>query len=242
LRIWLFHKNYLRKFDPLHFHFHFHFVSSQYMKRAFTFFGAVGFVGAATTTGYCVVVARRPTSEKLHIVLDLDATILQSFPVKHFKNINHSNVRTHDHIILDKEENGEQTGYLIWHRPFAHMSLWFLNQLFVVHLFTAATQNYGDACLYSFPGLFENKRLYRDSVTQKDSHGKDLSLITHDVNRVVLVDDQARNRTRDQGFYHIPPYTRFVKLDFELPKFCAWALHWQLSYDCDKRDHNRDQQ
>lgn len=196
--------------------------------------GAVGAIGVTTTASYCVTVARRPQSEKLHVVLDLDATILQSFPVKGLKNINHSNVRKHDHLILeDQEDDGNKSGYLIWHRPFAHLSLWFLNKMFVVHLFTAATKDYGEACLQSFPGLFENQKFYRESVTEKDSHGKDLSLITNDTNRAILVDDQARNRTGDQGFYHIPPYTRFVSFDFELPKLCAWTVYWQFTHDFD---------
>jgi hypothetical protein len=201
------------------------------MKRVLKYSSLTGAIGATATAGYCVVVSRRPASEKLHVVLDLDATILQSFPVKSLKNINHSNVRSHDHTIMDEEDDGGKEGYLIWHRPFAHSSLWFLNQLFVVHLFTAATKNYGEACLHSFPGLFENQRFYRESVTQKDSHGKDLSLITLDTDKIVLVDDQARNRTGDQGFYHIPPYTRFVRFDFELPKLCAWTVYWQISHD-----------
>ncbi len=147
---------------------------------------------------------------------------------KSLKNINHSNVRKHDHVIID---NDDESGFLIWHRPFAHLSLWFLNQLFMVHVFTAATKNYGEACLENFPGSFVNQRFYRESVTQKESHGKDLNLITTESNKIVLVDDQARNRTGDQGFYHIPPYTRFVRFDFELPKLCVWTVYWQFLND-----------
>lgn len=171
-----------------------------------------------------MAVARRPDSQKLHIVMDLDSTILESYPVKSLGNINHSNVRKHDHVILDEK-------YLIWHRPFAHASLWFLNKLFIVHAFTAATKDYGEACLEHFPGIFVNQRLFRESVTNTGSHGKDLSLINTEKDKIVLVDDQARNRTGDQGFYHIPPYTRFVRFDFELPKLCAWAVYWQYQHD-----------
>jgi TFIIF-interacting CTD phosphatase-like protein len=123
-------------------------------------------------------------------------------------------------VSPNKVEVNKKNGYYVWHRPFAHASLWFLNQLFNVHVFTAATKDYGESCIEAFPGYFEKQRFYRDSVTKKDSHGKDLSLIVDDLSKIVLVDDQARNRTNDQLFYHIPPYTRFIKLDFELPKFC----------------------
>lgn len=192
------------------------------MKRAVTLGSSL--LGISTV-GYCVVVSQRPATEKLHIVMDLDSTILQTVKVNAFGNLNHGNVRDHDHQIGD-----EKDGYFVWHRPFAHSSLWFLNKLFVVHLFTAATKSYGEACLTQFPGLFENTRLFRES-TKKETHGKDLTLITNDLNKIVLVDDQLRNRTGDQGFYHIPPYTRFLRVDFELLKFCLWALRWQFLHD-----------
>jgi hypothetical protein len=243
------------------------------MKRVF---GIIGGVSVASMTGYCVSVSMRPASEKLHIVMDLDNTILQSFPVKAFANINHSNVRKHDHVLRSNvrkhEHDLNDKDYFVWHRPFAHVSLWFLNKLFIVHVFTAATQEYAEACLQSFPGLFENKRFYRESVTKKDSHGKDLRLIEESVSadnkkdlrlmedgrmglfentrlypesplkdlrlvedgKIILVDDQARNRTGDQAFYHIPPYSRFYSFDFELPKFCAWAVYWQFVHDFKK--------
>lgn len=197
------------------------------MKKGLKFMATTLGAAGASAAGYCATVARRPEEDKLHVAVDLDATILQSFPIESYDNLNHSNVRRHDHAI---------PRYFIWHRPFAHWSLWFLNQLFVVHLFTAATQDYGEGCVESFPGMFGNKRLYRESVTQKDSHGKDLRLITDDPAKIVLVDDQKRNRTEDQGFYHIPPYTRFNDMDFELPKFCAWTVCWQVTYDLKKRN------
>lgn len=211
------------------------------MKKVIFIGTSISFATVTTTfAGYCYNISKRPDDQKLHIVMDLDITLLQSYPKKSLYNVNHSNLRKHDHEI---------DNHLIWHRPFAHISLWFLNQLFVVHLFTAATKSYGEACIQSFPGMFENKRLFRDSTNAAKArnamndasassdvaHGKDLSLIHHEMTRVVLVDDQARNRVGDQLFYHIPPYTRFNLFDFELPKLCVWAVHWQYKHDRNNR-------
>ena len=186
-------------------------------------------VPIATIGSYCGIISIRPESEKLHVVMDLDNTILQTVPIKGFKNINHSNAGKYHNLILSDGNEESDKGYFVWHRPFAHWSLWFLNKLFVVHVFTAATRDYGESALEAFPGLFVNKRYYRDSVTQKNSHGKDLTLITSD--KVVLVDDQLRNRTGEQEFYHIPPFSRFCRFDFELPKLCLWSVYWVFQHD-----------
>lgn len=161
---------------------------------------ALSSIAVGSTIGtYCFIVAKRPESEKLHIVLDLDNTILQSYPKKDYHNYNFKHVRKHDYEILDENE-----GYFVWYRPFCHVTLWFLSKMFNVHMFTAATKDYGEACLEKVPDVFIQK-LYRESVTKKDSHGKDLLLITDQ--KAILVDDQLRNKTGNQEFYHIRPFT-----------------------------------
>jgi hypothetical protein len=92
--------------------------------------------------------------------------------------------------------------------------------------------------LAEFPDHFVNRRLFRGAVTTEGTHGKDLTSVVDEslvtTGRVVLVDDQLRNRTGDQGFYHIPPFTRWRCFDFELPKLCAWSVWWCLKHDAGK--------
>lgn len=191
--------------------------------------------GFSVLGSYCYTVSRRPSSEKLHVVMDLDGTIFQTYPIKFGlsgeelpTNANHSGIKEYDNKVIFEAIDGEKrSGYYVWYRPFANSTMWLLNKLFNVHVFTAATQRYAESCASIFP--FNGLRLYRESVTEKDSHGKDLTLITSE--KAVLVDDQLRNRTGDQEFYHIQPYIRFINLDFELPKFCLWAIRWNMQHD-----------
>ena len=178
-------------------------------------------VGAVA--GYCYTVSRRDQSEKLHVTLDLDHTLLQSFRKKNMANTNNTNLRKHDFEILDEDRT-----YLVWVRPFCVPTLWFLSKMFNVHMFTAASKDYGEAMIEQLPKRFL-KTYYVDSCHVKGSHGKDISIITKEKN--ILIDDQLRNRTLEQEFYHIPMYYRFMRFDFELPKLCAWLVMWQLQHD-----------
>jgi hypothetical protein len=48
---------------------------------------SVGFgttTGLIAVTGYCFDVSWRPEKEKLHVVIDLDSTILHTLPIKSF--------------------------------------------------------------------------------------------------------------------------------------------------------------
>jgi TFIIF-interacting CTD phosphatase-like protein len=168
-------------------------------------------------SAYVLHVSRR--EDKLHLVFDLDQTLVQTAYKKAHDNFNNARLRPADDIwTLDKD-----ICYHVWHRPFVHWTLRFLSGLCHVHLFTAATQDYAEKCISPLPPVFQHKH-YRTSTGNGGSHGKDLVLLGIPLDKSILVDDQLRNHHDGQLFYHIPPYVRQTRMDFEMIFLAGWVV------------------
>jgi TFIIF-interacting CTD phosphatase-like protein len=166
--------------------------------------------------------------KEMHLVFDLDQTLVQTAYSKAHENFNNSNVRSFDNTI----KCGDAC-YYVWHRPFAHWTLVLLDKFCHLHLFTAAKQDYADACLEPFPNVFQSKH-YRESTGNKGAFGKNLELMNLPIDKSILIDDQKRNNHQGQSFYHIPPYIRHVTVDLEMLKLGAWVVlqHAKRDFKC----------
>lgn len=167
-----------------------------------------------------------PKNEKLDVVFDIDETLIKSLKNDVYKELNLQSINYKFSIL--------NNGYYIWIRPY-HKVLLLMNMVTNLHIFTAATQPYSDEILNNVYGKeFFEKRLYRKEW-EDCNKCKDLTMINPNLNNVILVDDKLYNNcSKEQLFYHIPPYGITNKSDRELLKFFGYILILCIKRDIKK--------
>ena len=145
-------------------------------------------VAAALPTAALVKLAVAP--DPLLVAWDLDGTLI---------NHKRGRVPDADHVFDER--------YSLYLRPHAGAVLRVLGAARNEQvLFTAATRPYADSIVNALlpPGVF-SRRLYREELSAS-THGKDLARLGAPLARVLLVDDQQRNRVGAQHFLLVEPY------------------------------------
>ncbi len=206
-------------------------------------FKRVMFVTMPTTFGICCYLQYKemqPPDTKFNLVFDLDNTLIDTIDYDTYMNMNKIKLRKPDmtmyeQVSIDKTENVEnetvekipQPIYVVYKRPFAHVTLKILSKFNNVYLFTRSTQDYADEITKScFADINFTKKLYKNSCNKLDENsengGKDLDLISK--NNIMLIDDMAYNNTIDQRFYHIPYYSVHKEKDNHMIKLLWFVI------------------
>lgn len=166
-------------------------------------------IGGATLLGVKIRnLERRNTNEKLHVVMDLDHTLLHAQKID--PDVNAVNIYKPNYVV----SFGDFDTYRVYTRPFATLVLFLLSRTTNLHLFTAGDREYVEAVFQT-----TNWNQYFQTVTtfdDVDMPPKDLTVITN--SRAILVDDKKYNNQSGQLFYHIPQYKGYRRMDYELLK------------------------
>jgi hypothetical protein len=189
------------------------------MFKKITFFIASPFVTIGTYTSYRSLLPKE--KKHLHIVFDLDHTLVHTEKKSHFDQLNAKHIRKPDTVYHD---------YYVWKRPFLVPVIWTLSQFTTLHLMTRASGHYANEICYDLGiGKFFRTLIAREN---KISNGicKDVTTVDKsiDPHNIILVDDLKYNCCTGQNLYHIPPYYVFSSCDLELVKFYFYVLMWYL--------------
>ena len=128
---------------------------------------------------------------KLHLVLDLDQTLLHYVPVSELSDKEKYIMQELDSRgDLLSSFNGGTPRHLIKLRPFLREFLKEANKLFRMHVYTMGTYGYAR---YILSEIDPGKRYFGNRVItrEKSPHNKTLDRISADQRRVVIVDDNA---------------------------------------------------
>ena len=164
---------------------------------------------------------KKPESDKLNIVFDLDETLITS---KKKSKMEKSNLENKGPFIVTNDNN-----YYVWPRPFVVPVVHYLSYFANVYVFTRATKDYtDDICQKVGIDKYIKGYFYRD---QCDKKGKNLTKINVDINKSILIDNLSHNKFDDQHFYHIPEYEPSNLFDIELLKvLCHITKRILLNY------------
>ncbi|CAH8375891.1 unnamed protein product [Eruca vesicaria subsp. sativa] len=129
--------------------------------------------------------------KKLHLVLDLDHTLLHSIHVSQLSQKERYLIEeTDSRVDLGRFEKGNPNEHLIKLRPFLEDFLQEANKLFCMYVYTMGTYRYAKSVL-SF--IDPDKIYFGDRVItrEKSPCTKTLDLLSADKRRVVIVDDTS---------------------------------------------------
>lgn len=129
--------------------------------------------------------------KKLHLVLDLDHTLLHSIHVSKLSQKEKYLIEeVGSRVDLWKFDKGNPNEHLIKLRPFLDEFLREANKLFYMYVYTMGTYRYAQNVL----SLIDPDKLYfgdRVITREKSPHKKTLDLLSADKRRVVIVDDTS---------------------------------------------------
>jgi len=185
------------------------------MLKKISFLIASPFIAVGAYTSYKSYLPKE--KKTLHIVFDLDHTLIHSEKKSYVNQLNTKNIKNPD---------TEFEKYYVWKRPFLTPVLWSLSQFTNLHLMTRATGDYADDICHklNIDRFFQTKNARENEISNGTC--KDISTIdrTIDPDKIILVDDLKYNCCPDQKIYHIAPYYVFSKYDFELLKLYFHVL------------------
>uniref|UniRef100_A0A6V1VU91 Mitochondrial import inner membrane translocase subunit TIM50 n=1 Tax=Heterosigma akashiwo TaxID=2829 RepID=A0A6V1VU91_HETAK len=186
------------------------------------------------TVKFCYIARKRP----LHLVWDLDATIISSHLIKEEKTrsmaANHSGYFAHidDDFPFDDCYPNTYT----WFRPHARWVLWVLSFFTVQHVFTAAQKSYTNNILERLDPkrkLFKivlHRNHFPEGHFSRQRLGKDVLLIVEEqplLARTILFDDRERNfKHRPLNGLLVRPYKDIDPWDWEMLRLlcaCIWC-------------------
>lgn len=170
-----------------------------------------------TMSGFIAYKSKIPKKDQLHIVFDLDHTLIHAERISKFNNIKTTHIRKPD---------GEGKKYFIWKRPFLVPILWSLSKFNNLHLMTRSTKDYSsEICTILDIDKYFTKKYVRGDP-ENGEMCKDVSTIDADkhINKFLLVDDLKSNCCSGQKFYHIPQYLSTSQYDIALLKLYFYIL------------------
>ncbi|KAG2331626.1 hypothetical protein Bca4012_018798 [Brassica carinata] len=128
-------------------------------------------------------------TKNLHLVLDLDHTLLHSISVSELSQREKYLIEEADsRVDLWRFDKGNPNENLIKLRPFLHEFLKEANKIFYMYVYTMGTYGYAKRVL----SLIDPDKIYfgdRVITIEKSPHKKTLDLLSADKRRVVIVDD-----------------------------------------------------
>ncbi|WZZ41136.1 hypothetical protein YC2023_037395 [Brassica napus] len=134
---------------------------------------------------------KKKKKKKLHLVLDLDHTLLHSIHVSKLSQKEKYLIEeVGSRVDLWKFDKGNPNEHLIKLRPFLDEFLREANKLFYMYVYTMGTYRYAQNVL----SLIDPDKLYfgdRVITREKSPHKKTLDLLSADKRRVVIVDDTS---------------------------------------------------
>jgi Dullard-like phosphatase family protein len=139
-------------------------------------------------------------------VIDLDQTLIYARPVEEqTASLNDSSLTSHSYLRVSCHETttrGEGGGlYQVYKRPHLDQFLAKLSRHGELHIFTAATRGYADPIIDQIdPHGYITGRYYREHCqVDKGKVVKDMSVITKNVQRLIIIDDceQVANRYKE---------------------------------------------
>lgn len=179
---------------------------------------------------------RKPPSQKLTVVLDLDHTLIYARHTKIKHDVDES-LRTH---FIPTQSALNSDGIFVIERPGLLTFLRELNTFCQVMLFTASLQEYALPILGAIDpdGIFFSKAFFREDTTTNIFYRfvKDLTLVGRPLERVVILDDEP-------GAYSMQPHNGIFAPKFwgnpsdDLLLSCVLPLIRKLSALEDVRDY-----
>ncbi|WZY82741.1 RNA polymerase II C-terminal domain phosphatase-like 5 [Brassica napus] len=167
--------------------------------------------------------------KKLHLVLDLDHTLLHSIHVsKLSQKEKYLTEEVGSRVDLWKFDKGNPNEHLIKLRPFLDEFLREADKLFYMYVYTMGTYRYAQNVL----SLIDPDKVYfgdRVITREKSPHKKTLDLLSADKRRVVIVDDTSSVW---------PQHNKRNLLEIAKYNYFRDGMKWE-SYAEKKRDESR---
>lgn len=132
---------------------------------------------------------------QLHVVLDLDGTLIHSEDEESFVQL--LNTLSPEQRAKFRMPDGRTESYVTWLRPHVKLFLEQVSQMATLHVFTAASRSYANGVIKLLDPehkyFCKGQILCNDSTSAEENWVKDISLLQVPLEHVVLVDDLPRS-------------------------------------------------